>query len=203
MPESKSLKRNTDNEVLPQGYSTELADWKEVIVDEEGKQYVRDTEVLAKLTEMDNKLQTLEDTVDTEGNQKVTLKGNIDSKNFTHLEIGENEGEIEPGQSIIIDRFAVGGHEYFRASAYSEQLDRSISLHIDGFLSVSATNVGDRYFKNEKQFQHFENDTRAHMIEKITIIEAPAEADATIRIQLKNTGDSLVKIWNFVLERVV
>ena len=77
MPESTSLKRNTDDEVLPQGYSTELADWKEVIVDEEGKQYVRDTEVLAKLTEMDNKLQTLEDTVDTEGNQKVQLNGNI------------------------------------------------------------------------------------------------------------------------------
>ena len=76
MPESTSLKRNTDNEVLPQGYSTELADWKEVIVDQEGKQYVRDTEVLSKLTEMDNKLQTLEDTVE-DGNQKVAINGNI------------------------------------------------------------------------------------------------------------------------------
>ena len=77
MPESTSLKRNTDDEVLPQGYSEELADWKEVIVDEEGKQYVRDTEVLAKLTEMDNKLQTLEDTVDLDGNQKVAINGNL------------------------------------------------------------------------------------------------------------------------------
>ena len=90
MPESTSLKRNTDNEVLPQGYSTELADWKEVIVDDEGKQYVRDTEALAKLTEMDNKLQTLEGTVDSDGNHKVSINSNIEEI------ISESYGSIDP-----------------------------------------------------------------------------------------------------------
>ena len=103
MPEETSLKRNTDDEVLPQGYSTELADWKEVIVDEEGKQYVRDTEVLAKLTEMDNKLQTLENTVDEDGNQKVTQYGNNVAAKLRNF---DKDSGLDPGSSEVTEVFS-------------------------------------------------------------------------------------------------
>ena len=41
MPESTSLKRNTDDEVLPQGYSEESQDYEVVAVDEDGVQKVK------------------------------------------------------------------------------------------------------------------------------------------------------------------
>ena len=152
MPEETSLKRNTDDEVLPQGYSTELSDWKEVIVDDEGKQYVRDTEVLAKLTEMDNKLQTLENTVDEDGNQKVTQYGN-NGLDFVHIveEITTTGGEddinvIDIQEPLIVDTF-----EWWTDSKFSgwpmfkfydkngEAITTSLILNSDGTGTTGAT----------------------------------------------------------------
>ena len=98
MSTDNDLKRNNGLEIVPQGYSEELQDWKEVIVDQDGKQYVRDTEVLAKLTEMDIKLQSLENTIDADGNQKVTLNGNI----VEEIDITAEIGTITAGASKSI-----------------------------------------------------------------------------------------------------
>ena len=137
MPESTSLKRNTDDEVLPQGYSTELSDWKEVIVDEDGKQYVRDTEVLAKLTEMDNKLQTLEGTVDSEGNQKVSLNGNKFEliSDFEELDVfatddfqfvGSSSGTSSSNAILDVSNYAK--RAVYVRNNYSEQIEMDIRL---------------------------------------------------------------------------
>ena len=95
MSVDNDLQRNSSQEIVPQGYSPDLSDWKEVIVDSEGKQYIRATELEDKIGEVQNeptantllaRMKSLEDKIDAvnaniddsqdaENNIKATLNG--------------------------------------------------------------------------------------------------------------------------------
>ena len=84
MPESTSLKRNTDDEVLPQGYSEESQDYEVVAVDEDGVQ---------KVKQHGNKVMTFQPG-ELEPGQSVELL-EISTNGFDSVILYGREGESE------------------------------------------------------------------------------------------------------------
>ena len=213
MPEETSLKRNTDDEVLPQGYSTELSDWKEVIVDEDGKQYVRDTEVLAKLTETDNKLQTLENTVDEDGNQKVTQYGKVVEHEVETL---ADSISIEAGEESESFSIEAKGESETWVAIYTDQQPWSVALRnrpagedfrttlVEHLMYPPPKNIEETYasrpFGSVLTLGAFDNIVPESLEEALKLTQV--DVDNSIRyIDERESGDNatvtieLVRIW--------